>query len=115
MTVERADIIAASEDEPIAWVTRLCTSAQAVHIARSFIGDNSIPIGAYEVRARFMRPATCEVHPDGRDDLTDEQRDAEDLNDALECQCSYVYDGWHFECSRKHPEAIAVWRVEQVR
>jgi hypothetical protein len=109
------ELIAASEDEPIAWITRLgCTRNEAVRIARAHVGDDSIPLGAYKARARFMRPAKCEVHPDGRDALTEEQRDAEELDDAFACQCSYVYDGWYFECPRTHPEAIPVWRVEEL-
>lgn len=114
MTTLKADIIAVAEDEPIAWITRLCTRAQAARIAGEFIGDDWIPLGSYEVRARFMRPAKCEVHPDGRDGLTDDQRDAEDLDDSFDCECCYVNDGWYFECSRTHPEAIPVWRVEKV-
>lgn len=97
------DCLAMSDEERCAWFERsLCTKAQA---RRAFAGDYGGPLSSFRVTAGWMRPASCEVHPEGI-------RYEHDLDHPAECECFCVDEGWHFECTRAHPEAVAVWKVE---
>lgn len=109
--LEQVQMIAMSEDEPLAWYPRADVSAKQARraYARDFADDYTVlSRRRMEVSARFMRPAAegdCDAECHGCDD------DGE-LYDQ-DCRCSWFEDeGWHFQCAEDHPGAIAVWRVD---
>jgi hypothetical protein len=97
---ERAEVVADSEDG-IQWYKRTCSRRAARAEAASMAMEGR---WRFKVSPRFMRPASV-ADCDARVHV-DQDEDAED------CTCWQIEEGWHTECAADHPDAFPVWRVE---
>ncbi len=97
--------IAISEDDPLVWYPAEGVSRRAAKRAAAAEMDCG-PARRYRACRRYMRPLDqqdCPAWPHGED---------EDGELPVDCRCYWIEEGWHEECERAHPDAIAVWRIE---
>lgn len=93
-------VLAAIEDEPVAWLTYVGTAQDAIDAWRGFLGE---PGEDYVAELVGLRPWDPEEDCD-----EDAPHDDPDV-----CGCaSRLQDGWQMQTSVDDPRAVKAWRVE---
>jgi hypothetical protein len=97
---ERPEIVADNEDG-VQWYKRNCSRRAALAEAANMAMERP---WRFKATPTYMRPATvadcdAEVH-------RDQDEDADD------CTCWSIEEGYHYQCDADHPDSFPVWRVE---